>query len=878
MITAVDPPFFQKRTTSSNEDSRLNVPPRQTPYGFVQPTGFRPTVTHSSSADDYRSVIDDLTVENQRLREELKRLRQFGPDTMRKEKLFEIKVHGLPSRKKRELEVTLRNFAASLGDSSEDVSRHRRSSKHTSRANFGEATSKHESASSSSNSRPGPIDSGYGSNSTGPNSSGTSLGTYTSRPSMTGREKSAEDNVNPHLSDIPNGLYPGMTRREMNDKDRKKMIVKKLEQLFTGKITGRHVQRAQSTPLAESDARQKMEALPTEPSREARIASPDAKQKHNRSREDLSASNSNGDQTESGPHGPGSGSGSGRATGSHNNSPTGAAPPEQRPTRPLDLDPDRVQIPSENMDYIRHLGLVPPELLADHHAKQPEMLSDGEGWVYINLLSNLAQLHIYNASPDFIRKAVTERSAKLQLSPDGRKIRWRGGTENTKFRSDSSGENSSQRSPTTDEDDGSDIKGQRKRRKTGVEASSSDPSTQNHSKLGPQLSGSSDSFHYKPLFVHQSSTDSYDSSGTQDSYQAEDSNGGNSKWLYSGSGSSPRKRRRADGAIVFYSGAPFCTDLSGDPGEVSPATHMMLAGKGQAVNEEDEAVARPVPQRTESGSYLRYRPLVDGELIDEGKDLDMKIVPELIADDDDDFTEGDSDFPWSDVQDDSKDTLIIPKLEACGVGRVFPEDHFIVVVTTSRLRLSGTNPRKLSFRHQNSNDTTITADSVVGQLATMSTSSPRPHSQLSISQPTITIKYLSAKIDRREPVPLPPPSCFYPQSDSDSEDEDEELESEEVKDENSECLSTTADKVISQEANPRESDKINSIADSDIADSEDDNQSEDSGLLGAQRRRPASLIRTRLACGRSRKSIGTDSSVATAGGDESGYSSSMEED
>jgi hypothetical protein len=66
------------------------------------------TTTHSSSDDDYRGVIDDLTVEIQRLRETLKRYKQTGPDMVRKDKLFEIKVHGLVKEKKRELEATLR--------------------------------------------------------------------------------------------------------------------------------------------------------------------------------------------------------------------------------------------------------------------------------------------------------------------------------------------------------------------------------------------------------------------------------------------------------------------------------------------------------------------------------------------------------------------------------------------------------------------------------------------------------------------------------------------------------------------------------------------------------------------------------------------------
>ncbi len=69
----VDPPFFQKETDSSNEEQ-----PRASNYLFLRrpETGLlRPTVTHSSSADDYRSVTDHLTIENKLTpNDELKRV------------------------------------------------------------------------------------------------------------------------------------------------------------------------------------------------------------------------------------------------------------------------------------------------------------------------------------------------------------------------------------------------------------------------------------------------------------------------------------------------------------------------------------------------------------------------------------------------------------------------------------------------------------------------------------------------------------------------------------------------------------------------------------------------------------------------------------
>ncbi|CRK26669.1 hypothetical protein BN1723_018283, partial [Verticillium longisporum] len=57
----------------------------------------RPPAARSSSTGDYRSVIDDLTVEIQKLKDELKKYKQSGPDLLKRDKLFEIKVHDMTS-------------------------------------------------------------------------------------------------------------------------------------------------------------------------------------------------------------------------------------------------------------------------------------------------------------------------------------------------------------------------------------------------------------------------------------------------------------------------------------------------------------------------------------------------------------------------------------------------------------------------------------------------------------------------------------------------------------------------------------------------------------------------------------------------------------
>ncbi|KAG7136108.1 Frequency clock protein like [Verticillium longisporum] len=607
----VDPPFYQKESDSSIGDGNKATYPFHLKPGASHP--LRPSAARSSSTGDYRSVIDDLTVEIQKLKDELKKYKQSGPDLLKRDKLFEIKVHGLPKRKKRELEATLRDFASGLSESAsaETSSARKKSSRnHDKMYSASGSMSKHASSSSGSNWK--HADSAYASASTGPNTSGTSL----TRPSMSSRARSSEQKVESYLKDIPEGLYP--RHMVMTDKEKKKLVVRRLEHLFTGKITGQAF-------------REKAAVLATKPDND-------------------STENSNGDQNET--------------TGN---------------------------VPSENMDYIRHLGLVPPELLPVHEVQ--DVASDADGWVYLNLLCSLAQLHIVNVTPDFIRTAVTEKSTKFQLSHDGRKIRWRGGCDEP-----------------------------RKKLKKVQVAGEVDPSSAHlSSKHNPTLLGktsvSPDNFHYKPMFVHQSTSGGQSSMDDTSSSlgPVEDSNLDDSRWGNSGSGTSLRKKRRRDGAIIYYNGAPFCTDLSGDPGDTSPTSHMASSGQ-QKSSSGPEFVRPDPPQRTTSGAEPEAT------------------VPYLSTDNSDD----------------------IQQLEPSGLGGVVPEDHFMVVCGTLRPK----------------------ANTLPVQREMSDTFANKP--------PLVEIDYVSGRIKRFAPMPLPPPSCFFPPfstntessfDDSSSSDMDDDLES-----------------------------------------------------------------------------------------------------
>ncbi|KAL1884114.1 hypothetical protein VTK73DRAFT_6783 [Phialemonium thermophilum] len=802
----VDPPFFHKETDSSAEERqefpvrvRKSMHPSAPAAVTIGPA--RPKITHSSSADDYRSVIDDLTVENKRLREELRKYRQEGPDVLRKDRLFEIKVHGLARDKRRELEATLRDFVARLGDPVEAPSSRQKAGRHLPVAgSLRDSVSKHASP-LSSQSR--PADSAYATRSTvassaAPKSIGTPFGAPSIAPNV---RVFPEEKFDDYLQDVPPGLLPH--HRFMTEKERKKLVVRRLEQLFTGQLGGRNERRRHKSPSVDAKSQDGITtmAVPgdSNAAREARIqplrASP-KKKAHSRKAQSTSSSGGRAktelrgtadtDQDGSG-SGSGNGIGDGKEIGKGSGRDSGhgqttsspeAAFPEQRPTRPRDLDPDRVQNPSENMDYIRHLGIDTSENAGHKKHRSQDVSPDADGWVYLNLLCNLAQLHMVNVTPSFIRAAVMEKSAKFQLSPDGQKVRWRGGTEGTKFSSDSSGENS-HKSPSIDDTDESGETDHRKKQKTDtfdggltIAPSSKVPKTG-----WAQDAESLESFHYKPLFVRHVSSEetSFDGgTGSQVSLSELEENsklGVSSRWGLSGSGSVPlAKKRRRDGAIIFYGGAPFCTDLSGDSGNASPSEATWASHEEQQLHEPS-----CILQRTPPGSPLRLRPLSE----------DPAIVSQLLGlASDNDIEEGESDdtgnfvfeFPCCDSPQTPQAQPVETILEPSGLGGVYPEDHFVVVVTTRR-RLARQPPTASKLQHR-------------GQQA------------------AVELEYLSGRVRRLNPVPLPEPSIFFPpfRSDSETGDDGEESDIEDGgEDDDDEDSETSSLGLTSQRANPHRS-------------------------------------------------------------------------
>lgn len=284
-------------------------------------------------------------------------------------------------------------------------------------------------------------------------------------------------------------------------------------------------------------------------------------------------------------------------------------------------------------------------------------------------------------------------------------------------------------------------------------------STQPGSGLGKRVStfrSRMEPSQYKPLLIQQESLGLKAGSlaNTLSSLgPLEDSNIGELGWRKNGSGAANRRKRRHDGAIIYYTGAPFCADLTGDPGDVSHTTYTMSS---RLTHREQQAVEfdRSIAFRSLSGSSLCYQPLRD-----EPQAL-VKANPVLAIDTGSETGELHIEISLTDERQYSE----VCSLEPCGLGGVLPDDHFMVVVTMERPRGDISDAPDLKILCPKSTNVT---DDIINRLVSISTSSPVPHSirrsSLAELRP-IEIIYVSGRMKRLSPNPLPPPATFFPPS------------------------------------------------------------------------------------------------------------------
>ncbi|OCL02781.1 hypothetical protein AOQ84DRAFT_357211 [Glonium stellatum] len=657
-----DPPFFLRHSSSSEtppealEQRMARLHPQSAAMAYRP--GLMHLGTEGSSTEDFRSVIDDLTVANKRLKQKLRKYEKLYDAHLQEEKLFEVRFHGLPDHKKKELEETLRNFAVGLDESPASESpptgyplplERNVTSSHTS-TRFAE--------------------SGYASLSvSGQNSASAPSGNDSnSRKTSKSAFNRQQENVQSYLHDIPPGLLPKHTTA-MTDKSKKKLVVRRLEQIFAGKrpAAGGHPQPLQQQEVAQLAARADRQAKEAsgqrarqEGVREARIMPSEA--------DDEDTATMDRDPPDS------------LQRCRHpiitaERELTGSGSPDQRPTRPLDLDPYRAQVPSENMEYIRHLGFTPPDMISGQASE------DGHGWIYLNLLVNMAQLHTINVTPDFVKDAVAEYSSKFELSHDGRKIRWKGGHDVTRTSSDSSSEHLSSASPDENVDIG---KSNNKRAKTSHSASGGlDPVREARRNARLQKEKAKNKFAYTPLFFHKVDSDEDEDFYTIDQISTPSSmpahlTGDSSRLGSSAIRSSSSRKRRDDGPIIFYNKARFCTDLSGDRrGFIAgiPASYNSLTSRPVGVK---PGTVSEIDQILESND--QKGPLDDPSIFENQMEIDQY--------------SGSSDteigFPLELSQggNSPKESREAFEFEASGIGGVQPRDNFAINVRLRQTRLN----------------------------------------------------------------------------------------------------------------------------------------------------------------------------------------------
>ena len=711
----------------------------------------------SSNIEDFRSVIDDLTVQNQKLKKKLKNYEKLHCSHLQEEKLFEVRIHGLAANRKRELEETLRNFASSVEAEMPETPAQIIPLKPL-KPTDPLVTQREPPSSSTSASK--QLDSAYASMSGQTGGSHPQLQDQHQEDRM-GQATQAKQQITSYLHDIPDSLMPKHSMG-MSDRSKSKLVVKRLEQIFTGKgaASRRHKQSHQQQEVSHSaarDDRQEARGRRTirEGMREARILPTDAELPVETLSETNLASHKSRRSSNDGDD-------SARDTNASRD-----VSPEQRPTRPLDLDLHRAQVPSDNIEYIRHLGLASP-------TTDTNEVSEENGWVYLNLLISMAQLHTLNVTPEFIRHAIADVSAKFELSADGTKIRWRGGTYGTRMSSDSDESEDVTKSKSTETSlsvskqgsfaDVSEAQNPHTGRPLAAPESSAAPeigAKRRPVPLGQIQNGGK--FQYKPLFFHTAPSEEDDDSGrtTEESSSSWRGNGtGQNSGLNSGSHgireseARLRKQNQGNGPIIFYNKARFCTDLSGDRDSTMIdadayrryTEHPIGCSSPSTRDDEDERTDKSL-----LGSRNSMEVDIDGHTTIRSA-LDLEDLKSCISD-----CEG-SPRPMD--------------MEASGLGGIQPEDNFVVKVQVRHGdKPNKQAPRKLSpFSNPRG-----PIRRMLHRLPQRNLDNFREETKvIPRSQPLhLNLEIISAIKRNLPPSPLPGPSYKFSTTDDDDDEEEE---------------------------------------------------------------------------------------------------------
>jgi len=669
LIPCPDASPFYLIDSPLRRDSAYTPPSQPGSNGLqAQQPQFNPVLGRDNASgsieEDYRSVIDDLTVENKKLKQRLRRYEKLHCSHLQQEKLFEVRVHGLPAYEKRELELVLRRFAAGLDDPE------------AGRVVNGRTQPKQRhpvSTTKPPNAHRTPVDSAYASN-----SASDVIITPSRLPDRTNQEKplppvdTKHEIVESYILHMPTHIVP--TRlSELSNEAKMQMIVKRLEQVFTETSAARRRSRSSqqqqeafktAAMLGKCVGKTQGDKAMPEGSREARILPVD--------HENLDCPS--GAQSWNDCYGD-------PPSNSVKSSEEG--PPHQRPTRPIDFDLYRPQVAADNMDYIRHLGLAFP-------VKRAGVPNHGEGWVYLNLLSNMAQLHTFNVTSEFVRKAIARTSSRFRLSPDGQQVKWRDTAETASGSSDSDdGSRSYDHQGTASDHEIYSLQATTRRSMTNLRATLEQRTTDagNVEYARTHIDN--------PLFIHGTLfIDSYSCSNDSDPNlslgRSEFDGPGQSnsfKTLQpSNNEAASSSRKSGNGPIIFYKQATFCTDLSGHT-QSSLIKHTSYARFSE----------HPLGQSSIPVGCRDY-----GCEQSEKDVCGLSIAsPFMTVTDSKATSETGLDFP--DIESFSEHPCTDDKeplsFEASGLAGIQPEDNFLVDVAIQHTRPKRATRRSSSFAH-----------------------------------------------------------------------------------------------------------------------------------------------------------------------------------
>ncbi|KAL8919399.1 MAG: hypothetical protein Q9172_004991 [Xanthocarpia lactea] len=668
--------------------------------------------------DTFRDIIDDLTVQNKSLERQLKRFVKTHSIGKEHNGLFEVRIHNLPPDKKHELEAILRNFTATI---------------HSSQYKAGPtlATTRGQSlhqvsASSSKLSPPSPpsvqaLDSAYASAS----ATGVTIPAVpdsSTCPSTDLHKRAHNTTLQGNLSE------PRLYEDSMIlDRNKQEIVVKKLEQLFDEDPGDVELLDEKDEPLKNA---------PHWPQNEPTAPLVKGTSVH---RLDENVSTKFGRIDNAG------------------------AQPDQSlrtenflfPGAPLtnhDLagrNASTASQPSPSPDHLRHLrhlGVASP--ISDC---SPQSSHD---WVYLNLLANAAQLHTLNVTPKFVRQAIHDLSTKLILSDDGRKVRWRGNSQDTGLSPDESHHSATKNhavplacspGPSSGKRQPQDGRGLLAKRRGSVQQPATsylqDTASSGSHPSSTLNKASGSSLQYRPMFTHSKRQ-------LAESHCIEDGQSVDSDTTSSAddraSMASETKMNNQSAPMIFVDRDPFFLDLSADP---PGCDRIDRAPYGRLVEEPLGGHNGPPEMYREPKKRSSYGlPPGSEKAIRRGTSLHGSTPsPSLTIYDNDPSPSGHGTMRAEHVQ-----------LEASGIGNIQLDDNFAIDVTTEQSPLS----QPVTHKNGRALQTSRRSNRLIP-------SCPSHHRR---SNPKPRHRLVSTKITHLPPSPLPPPSYIYPALSSSSSD------------------------------------------------------------------------------------------------------------